>query len=294
MILSDKSLTERLIKEQEQIEQAKDWWEKGEWDKIGNRIIIDPFRTYAVGTCCCDLSVGEEYISLRDPHHIKELEKGGNFQISPGETVLILTEEYICLPRNVMAMIVPRARWIWEGTFVYATRVDPTWYGKLLIGFTNLAKNPVALGRREDFCTCIFVETSETETVLTKDKAGHLGRTKIVRVDFAHIREQRLLPADRVEQSDIDKVADMYGWPWDVARGMFYLNKRLLEDYIDNDKLPELTEKLTAKLSLEARKEIDKITNRMFYTLVGLFTIIVGLFGWLIYLLLALLSSSSP
>ena len=292
MILSDRELKDQIIQDPEEVKQTKEWWKRGEWDKIGNKIVIDPFETSKLGVCTYDLSVGEEYLSLRDPHHVKPLEKGKRIDVRPGEAVLILTEEYICLPKNVMAMIVPRARWIWEGTFVYATRVDPTWYGKLLIAFTNLAKNPIALSRGEEFCTCYFTEASETEAVLTKEKVPFLGRTTIEPIYLTHVREQRLLPADRVTEAEIEKVVDMYGWPWDVARGMFYLNKRLLEDYIDKDKLPELTEKLTSKISLETSKEVGKLTNRMFYTLVGLFTVLAGLFGWLIYLISSFLSSS--
>lgn len=292
MILSDRDLRDRVIQDHREAGQAKEQWKRGEWDKIGNRILIEPFENDALGPCCYDLSVGEEYISLREPKRVKKLPEGESFNIGPGETVLILTEEYICLPKGVLAMIVPRARWIFEGTVTCTTRIDPTWYGKLIIGFTNLAKNPVALERGEGFCTCYFMEASETETVLTRDKVYFLGRSKIGRLNFQHVIPQDLVQADRVNQTHIEKVVDMYGWPWDVARGMFYLNKRLLEDYIDNDKLPELTEKLTTKVSLETSKEVGKVTNRMFYTLVGLFTVLTGLFGWLIYLISSFLSSS--
>lgn len=291
MILSDRDLEQRVIQDHQEAERAKEWWEKGTWNEIGDKIVIDSFEANHLGPCSYDLSVGEEYLCLREPYDRKKLGKGETFSIGPAETVLILTDEYICLPRNVMAMVVPRARWIWEGTFVYATRVDPTWYGKLLIGFTNLAKNPVALERGEGFCTCYFAKCSETKRILTKAET-RLGRTEIGRIDFTHIREQRLLPSDRVEQSDIDKVVDLYGWPWDVARGMFLLNKRLLEDYIDKDRLPELSEKVISKTTLEARKEINKVTNRMFYALIGLFTVLAGLFGWLIHLLSTFLTSS--
>ncbi len=235
MILSDKDLRDRIIQDPQETEQARAWWRKSEWEKIGNRILIDPFKTLAVGTCSYDLSIGEEYRSLRDPRTPKQLKEGEHIRIGPGESVLILTEEYICLPRNVLAMIVPRARWIFEGTSICATRVDPTWYGKLLVGFTNLAKNPVELYRQEAFCTCYFMETTETETVLTKDKVHFLGRTNIGRIDFSHATEQKLLLPDRVTEDDIDKVVDLYGWPWDVVRGMFDLTKKQIGNWIEKE-----------------------------------------------------------
>lgn len=247
MILSDRDLRRRIIQDPQEIAQAKEWWEKGQWDNIGNKIVIDQFNNDVLGPCCYDLSVGEEYLSLRHPYdepkHLKEEE---HFSIGPGETVLILSNEYISLPKDVLAMIVPRARWIFEGTLTCTTRIDPTWYGKLLVGFTNLAKNPVALGRGERFCTCYFAETSETETVLTKSQVPFLGRTKIGRVDFRHIRPQELLAADKVDQDDIEKVVALYGWPWDVVRGMFVLNRKMLGEWIEKEVSSDIVSEATS------------------------------------------------
>ena len=40
MILSDKDLRERIIKDPHEAQLAREWWEKGQWDKIGNKILI--------------------------------------------------------------------------------------------------------------------------------------------------------------------------------------------------------------------------------------------------------------
>lgn len=287
MILSDKYLRDRIIQDPQGAKQAREWWEKGQWDKIGDKILIDPFKAHAVGTCSYDLSVGEEYRSLRDPRTPKHLKEGKNIRIGPGESVLILTKEYICLPKNVVAMIVPRARWIFEGTSICATRVDPTWYGKLLIGFTNLAKNPVELYRQEAFCTCYFMETSETETVLTKDKVPFLGRTNIGRIDFSHATEQKLLSADKVDRDDIEKVVDLYGWPWDVVRGMFVLTLKEIIEYVEKEVAPAIVEDATSAAIARAFENQQKWIRNL---IIGLLTIgagLVGLMGYLIYLVLS-------
>jgi hypothetical protein len=91
MILSDKALLDRTFQTKEEAEEAIELWKNSKWDEIGNRIVILPFDTDALGPCCYDLSVGNEYVSLRDPHNTKYLRKGEHFQISPGETVLILS-----------------------------------------------------------------------------------------------------------------------------------------------------------------------------------------------------------
>lgn len=287
MILSDKDLKDRIIQVSEEVKQAKEWWQKGQWDKIKSRILIDPFEIDAVGTCSYDLSVGAEYRSLRDPRITKPLEEGNSIHVGPGETILILTEEYICLPKNVVAIIVPRARWIFEGTSICATRVDPTWYGKLLVGFTNLAKYPVELYRKKRFCTCYFMETRETDTVLTKDKVPFLGRTKIGEIEFSHALEQKLLSADKVDKDDIEKVVDMYGWPWDVVRGMFVLTLKEITEYVEKEVAPNIVEEATSAAITRAFENQQKWIRNL---IIGLLTIgagFVGLVGYLIYLVLS-------
>lgn len=287
MILSDKDLKNRIIQEPEEVEQAREWWENGEWDKIGDKIVIDPFKTVAVGTCSYDLSVGAEYRSLREPRTPKQLKEGENIRIGPGESVLILTEEYVCLPKNIVAMIVPRARWIFEGTSICATRIDPTWYGKLLVGFTNLAKNPVELYRQEAFCTCYFMETSETETALTIDKVPFLGRTNIGRIDFSHATEQKLLSADKVDQNDIEKVVDMYGWPWDVVRGMFVLTLKEITEYVEKEVAPAIVEDATSAAIARAFENQQRWLRNLIIGLLSILAGFLGLVGYLIYLLLS-------
>lgn len=296
MILSDRELQNRLIHHPEEITQAIEWWEKGDWGKIGNKMIIDPFNPHALGACCYDLHVGDEYISLRDPDNTKQLKEGERIRIGPGETVLILTEEYICLPKVVLAMIVPRATWIFEGTSICATRIDPTWYGKLLIGFTNLAKNPIVLNRQEAFCTCYFMEASETEKVLTPDKPHFLGRTKIGRIDLTHARQQKLLSPDKVDLDAIEKVVDLYGWPWDVVRGMFVLTQKELGEWIEKEVSSDIVAEATSAAEKRAFEELIKqyseLTRWNRNLIIGILTIagtigagvIAAIVGYLIHL----------
>lgn len=259
MILSDKVLRERIIQDPQEAEQAKEWWKKGEWDKIGNKIVIHPFDSYTLGACCYGLSVGEEYVSLRNPDDTKPITKGGHIRIGPGETVLILSKEYICLPKDILAMIVPRATWIFEGASLSATRIDPTWYGRLLIGFTNLAKNPVALDYGEEFCTCYFMEATETEKVLTRDTTNSLGREKIGSIKLTHAKQQIPLSPDRVTKDDIEEVVDLYGWPWDVVRGMFDLTKKDIGNWIEKEVTSDIVSLAT---TAAVKTAFDQLINQ--------------------------------
>jgi len=282
MVLSDGDLRKRVIQEPQEANEAKLWWEKGQWDKIGNRILIDPFKTTFLGNCTYDLSVGEEYRSLRDPRNSKPLKEREKICIGPGESVLILTEEYISLPKNVVGIIVPRARWIFEGTSICATRIDPTWYGKLVIGFTNHAKNPVELYRQEAFCTAYFMETRDVEVALSKERVLFLGRTSIGKIDFSHALEQKLLATEKVDREDIEKVVDLYGWPWDVVRGMFVLTLKEVIDYVEKEVAPTIVQDATAAAIEKAYENQQKWFKILVTGLLSIFGALLVVAGYII------------
>ncbi|MBN2075191.1 MAG: hypothetical protein JW762_06545 [Dehalococcoidales bacterium] len=279
MILSDKDLKNRIVQDPQEIASAIEYWQQGDWDKIADKMVIDPFQDLFLGPCCYSLSVGDEYVSLRDPYNSHQLKKGQHISIGPSETVLILTREYVCLPRNVLAMIVPRAAWIFEGILLSTTRIDPTWYGKLLIGVTNIAKNPVALDYGEDFCTSYFMESTRIEKALSKDVHKSLGRETIGTIRFAHAKPQKLLLPDNVSKEDIETVVDLYGWPWDVVRGMFELTKKELGAFIETEVTADIVDLATTAAittafdRLEAQSvEQTRWTRTLIITLITVFS----------------------
>ena len=89
MILSNKELETRIIKD----EKAIAWWEDGDWDKIKNYILIYPFKSERLSVGSYDLSVGEEYVSLRDPHNVRKLEEGKVIDIESMEVKHSLTKK---------------------------------------------------------------------------------------------------------------------------------------------------------------------------------------------------------
>lgn len=131
------------------------------------------------------------------------------------------------------------------------------------------------------------METSETETVLTTDKVPFLGRTNIGRIGFSHAVEQKLLSADKVDRDDIEKVVDLYGWPWDVVRGMFVLTLKEITEYIEKEVAPAIVEDATSAAIERAFENQQKWIRNL---IIGLLTIgagFVGLVGYLIYLILS-------
>jgi len=283
VILSDRELKERIISDPSKVKEAYDWWKKSRWDKIQNSILIDPFEPEErLGASCYDLSVGEEYVSLRDPHNVRKLQEGDVIDIEPSETVLILSSEYVALPKNVMAMVVPRARWIFEGTLLNATRVDSTWYGRLLVGFTNITKWRISLGVKTAFCSCYFIECNDVEKHLTKRDVPYLGRTKIEPLTFAYAQQQRLMTPNEFTKEHLNSVVNSFGYPWDVLQCAIERGKEETIYYLEKDVAPRIVEDATLKVTERAYKELldlhkDYLTSQRSLTkaLIG-FVITVG------------------
>lgn len=293
MIISDLNIKERLIQKPEEIEQAKEWWLKRNWGEIGKSIVIDPFDDFCLGPCCYDLSVGEEYVSLRDPIKINKIQKGDSVTINPSETVLILTREYVCLPKDIVAMIVPRATWIFEGMHLCATRIDPTWYGKLLIGFTNLAKNPVTIDFGEAFCTSYFMQVAEIEKIVTREKVHFLGRTNINSLKLTHAKQQTPMIPEKVTREEMEKIVDLYGWPWDVVRGMFTVTIKELKEYIAAEVAPTIVEEASSAAIKRAYETQQRLTRALIIAGVSVFVAFLGVMGYFVSLMYDVLSRLS-
>lgn len=277
MILADKVLEERLVKDPADAVQAREWWQKGQWSKIRNRILIDPFDPGKVGAADYELSVGEEYVSLRDPYHTKSLSEGDSIELGPGETCLILTEEYIALPPNVMGFVVPRARRLFEGGSICASRIDPTWYGKLIISFTNLAKFPTSLHRGESFCIFYFAETSEVGKPLNKRDVPHLGRTRIGKLEF-RIRERAFISREDVTETHIAEVLETFGRPFDIVFGAIDRSRKTTIDFIER----EIAPKVAAAATDAAVRTAFRHQQTLIRILIGgLLTILAGFLAYI-------------
>jgi len=261
LALARDEILRRVVRGDKQIQEAISWWKNREWGTIGASIVIQPFDcAVCLGVCNYDLRVGPEYVSLRNPYDVRSLEDSETFTVSPGETVLILSEEYLCLPLDLMGMVVPRARLLFEGASLHATRVDPSWYGRLLIGLTNVQRYPIALSRGEPFCTVYFdrVDPPLGEGLTPKDVPA-LGRERIGRMAFAHARPEELVGPESVTMQDLDQVVREFGKPWDVVRGALRRSQEEVKQYLDKDLGPNIAEEASKAAYKRAFGLLEKV-----------------------------------
>jgi deoxycytidine triphosphate deaminase len=278
MLLSDLDIGKIVIRNRAEMEEAKGLWERGEWERIGERIILDPYDPSVLNPMSYPLSVGAEWVSLRDPYTVKQLAPSQTFTIAPHETILILCEEYVALPRAIAGLVVPRARKLFEGSTLSATRIDPTWYGKLIVGFTNASQYTTSLVRGEKFCNLAFLRIGAVGQPLSKASTPHLGRTTIGKLEYPSLRPVRLKESDQVSARDIQEMVENFGAPFDIVRGALKETKDEIIRAVEKDLGPRMVD--TA---------VTQAIQRAFKTQQLMFGILLGLFGILIAGILALL-----
>jgi deoxycytidine triphosphate deaminase len=249
LILSSTEIKKRLLTS----EDNKDLWKNKEWDKIRDKILITDFVNDNLELNTYTLRVGNQYIKLKNPDEVIESDK---VVIDPGETVFILTKEYIALPKSVTGLVVPKARWIFEGLVTNATRVDPTWYGRLQIAVTNVSKDVITIPEGEGLWSIYFIESYEVDGELDTVRSPSLGREKLSPLRTTYHRPQRLLLPEQVTLDVLNEIVETYGKPWDVVRGVIKIAKDEVVEYVDYEKAPNILE--------EAKKEAyEKAFNTM-------------------------------
>jgi len=153
-LLSDTTL-KILVFQKERFEQVKKWFEKRDWGSINGRILIHPFSLERLGPFSYDLCIGDEAFSVRTNQTILLSEKAKAI-MEPEDVFIVLTQEYIGLPRDFAASIMPRFSFVRKGIFQSMTKIDPTWFGKIAVGIANHSGKSFQLTKGQPFCTLVI------------------------------------------------------------------------------------------------------------------------------------------
>jgi len=138
-------------------EGFKEATQQGSWVDSQNKLLIFPFRDELLTPVGYDLTVGDVYLSLSKKAKFK-LGSEGQLVIQPNETVLVITEEYLGLPKNktIGGIIESKVSVVSLGLSHVSTTLDNDWEGHLLVAITNHQAYPVTLRRGQPFCTVLF------------------------------------------------------------------------------------------------------------------------------------------
>ena len=224
----------------------------------GKGIGIFPYYPQNLGPTGYDLSVGAWAYSLRDADFI-DLSEQEQLTFEPGETILVLTHEFVALSPRFAGLTISKARIMNEGLALSSAKLDPTWYGCLPIPITNNSRKKFRLRVQQPFCTVLFFELdcpASEEDFLTKAKVPHLGQRKLTYEPHHAVPWEPLRP-DQVAAQDMDK-AVAFGPPFDIVRGMFEYSKADIIEYMENQWSPETLKDLRRKLRDEEFARLDE------------------------------------
>lgn len=120
-----------------------------------------------------NLSLGSEvYLSSEDLP--KKLKKGDLVSIRSGEFALLITEEKIKLPLNVMGFISVRFKYKRKGLInVSGFHVDPGYEGKLIFSVYNAGPNDIIIRRSDPLFMIFFEKLIDFVDAKYKPKLGY-------------------------------------------------------------------------------------------------------------------------
>ncbi len=150
-------------------------------------IVIEPLFQDSIRENGVDLRVGREIARLKRTQAVFEMggnnqdfyevEKGEDFVISPHEHALLVTEEYVKLPNDVMAFVNLRSTFARAGLFIPPTIVDAGFEGQLTIEVMG-SEFPVRLRAGTRFIHLIFAKTlTPVEKPYSSNYQGQRGVT---------------------------------------------------------------------------------------------------------------------
>jgi deoxycytidine triphosphate deaminase len=274
-------------------EEAQQKCETDQIEALGDGIGIYPFREGSLSCMSYDLTVGGEAYSLRKARKVK-IDRDSPLSIDPGETVLILTHEYLVLSARYAALCVSRARIMNEGVSQTSAKVDPTWFGKLIVPLTNNTKRVLVLTHLQPFCALLFLRLDDAVariSFLNRKELPFLGQTTL-EYSPTHATVWQPLSPDKVKDADVDDMVELFGSPFDVLRGAIHQGRERIIKYMEEQWSPSalrdikysLWEQEIDALKKGRDKELRFIKSIFASMVVAVLLAVLGWIGAIVYL----------
>jgi len=280
MALTGQAIRSRLIP-QESWGEARKWWGQRDWSQVDGRLLLEKFNEAHVRPGGYDLSVGDEYVSLWDGE--KHTASGTHtITLAPGETVLILTRELVGLPPSLAGQVMPRALLSAKGIVVLPQRIEPTYYGRLLIACLNHGPREFPLAPDAPLCTCVFEECSgDTPDALPLDGRG-MGREKLSAQEL--IALGTVLPGPAGPQAElVAEIQKRHGNPYEGLQKLCEDLKREIAEYRRGELVHDVAEEVK-------RDTMEKLLGRstmLIGALIGLVGVAIGVVAGVVIALLS-------
>ncbi|MCA4896326.1 MAG: deoxycytidine triphosphate deaminase [Cytophagales bacterium] len=144
---------------------------------LKNSDVILPFDEGRIKNGAYELSLGAQVFQTdSSPRAVKELKEKEKIEIKPGQFALLLTKEYVKIPKDKIAFISIKAGVKFKGLVnVSGFHVDPGFEGNLLFSVYNAGPSNIILSNGTPYFPIWFSELNETQEY----KGNHDKQTSI-------------------------------------------------------------------------------------------------------------------
>lgn len=127
--------------------------------------VISPFDVVRIKNGAYELSLGAQVFQTDStPRAVKELKEKEKIEIKPGQFALLLTNEYVKIPKDKIAFISIKAGIKFKGLVnVSGFHVDPGFEGKLLFSVYNTGPSNIILSNGTAYFPIWFSELNEKQ-----------------------------------------------------------------------------------------------------------------------------------
>ncbi|WP_041258105.1 dCTP deaminase domain-containing protein [Fibrella aestuarina] len=137
---------------------TKDWDSYNSNLKSSDSLIFISPHNYNIedGPASLDLTVGNRFFFHDRGQHYTITDDG--IYIEPFNSLLIETEQKVCLPLNIFGIVIGKGHQIFQGTFISSGKINPGFNGKLNIGLYNGSRKRIHIKSGHPLCSCVFFQ----------------------------------------------------------------------------------------------------------------------------------------
>jgi hypothetical protein len=95
---------------------------------------------------------------------------------------------------------------------------------------------------------------------------------------------------EKVTREEMEKVVELYGWPWDVVRGMFNLTVKEIKEFISAEAAPTIVEEATSAAIKRAYETQQTWMKVLIVGGISIFVAFLGVMGYFVHLIFDILS----
>ncbi len=176
---------------------------------LEGKLIIRDFEIDNVKQACYELRASNIYYDLADGNKKYELGQDEFILIKPKQLIVIITQETVELPDNIVGRIMTKGKLFSIGLLPINTYADPGFSGQLGIVFNNLSNNYIKIKPKEAIAKIEFSKLHEN--VDRRYNGQHGYQTKIWPVpDNMYLSNEEIRKDKRIKSTE-EEIQLSYG-----------------------------------------------------------------------------------